>query len=251
MRPVEITKSELASKILNLSPLEISQELNCHPETVRRLLRTYGIKYTKNKLNHKFFQAWSSDMAYILGFLTADGCVSSNRPYIFVEVQRTDEDILRYILDQIQCTNKIYQYKHLDKRSGKVYLSSKIGFHSRQIVSDLNKYSIFPNKTGKHKIDFDIPEQFKWDYIRGFFDGDGSAYHAHDVVNIAFSCQSLEYLYDLQRLINKNGSIEVNGKPPKLKYFGGSARYFYDNMYSKYKFCLERKRQKFINGRML
>ena len=47
------------------------------------------------KYNKDFFKTWSSDMAYILGFMYADGnIIKTKRGTHFIAVYSADEDIL-------------------------------------------------------------------------------------------------------------------------------------------------------------
>jgi hypothetical protein len=246
-KAIPLTKEYLEKIIREKRPEEIAKEFNCHPAIVRKYLKKFGIYWSRNNVAHDFFDSWSSDMAYILGFITADGNVHKKRAYLYVEVARKDECVLEYILSKIYPDGNIYHYEHDDKRTGKKYYSSKIGIFSKQIKNSLLQYSIFPNKTGKHRIDFDIPEEFVGDYVRGFFDGDGSIYKQDNKNYVSiFSCQSVEFLHNLQSLLSLKGTINYDMKPPRLQFGVNESLSLRDILYKNSGFSLARKKERFF-----
>lgn len=245
-RAIPLTKEFLVKAIRERRPEEIAKEFGCHPQIVKNYLKKFDIYWSRNNVVHDFFDAWSSDMAYILGFVTADGNVHKKRAYLFVEVSRKDEYILEYILSKVHTEGKIYHYEHNDKRTGKTYYSSKIGIFSKQIKESLTKYSIFPNKTGKHRINFHIPEEFVGDYLRGFFDGDGSIFKAKDEnTKTTFACQSINFLEDIRKLTQLTGSLDIKGKPPKLTFGLNESFALKEILYKNEGFSLSRKKDRF------
>ena len=68
------------------------------------------------KLNKHFFGSWSCDMAYILGFFTADGSMIANkRGAHYIDFHITDKDLLYKI-------RKIFQSNHkIKKRKQKIF----------------------------------------------------------------------------------------------------------------------------------
>lgn len=60
------------------------------------------------KKDDNFFKKWSPEMAYVIGFFTADGCMIRNkRGAHFIEFQITDKDILIKIRKVLQSNHKI------------------------------------------------------------------------------------------------------------------------------------------------
>jgi len=124
--------------------------------------------------------------------------------------------------------------------------------YSEQIIKELEKYQIFPNKTGRHLLNFDIPSEYFWNYVRGYFDADGSAWinSTSKRINSSITCKSNDFLIELKRRCEDIGSInkiitKKNKKTYTLYYWNMGYRdtiLFRDNIYKGYNFCLERKR---------
>ena len=116
--------------------------------------------------NHHFFKKWSEEMAYILGFITADGNINKTRNSYYLQfcLQKKDEDILKKMRKMLAPKNKFSYYKPENT------LSFKLG--STTIYKDLLKLGITANKTFSVKPP-KIPKAYLRHYLRGFFDGDG------------------------------------------------------------------------------
>lgn len=116
--------------------------------------------------NKKFFKIWSSDMAYILGFLFADGnIVKTKRNTHFVAFYNTDGKLLHEMRDCMQSTHAISIHK---AKLGNVYRMAR----SRQLFEDVKVLGLIPHKAGRMNLP-NIPQKYIGDFIRGYFDGDG------------------------------------------------------------------------------
>ena len=113
-------------------------------------------------LDENFFSQWSPDMAYVLGFWWADGCMKDHRRFSIYQHQK-DSYLLYNILDVMGSNYPV----HNDKRH-----CCYIEISSFKLCNDIvnlggtTKKSLtiqFPN----------VPEIYLRDFIRGLFDGDG------------------------------------------------------------------------------
>jgi hypothetical protein len=114
----------------------------------------------KYKANDDFFKIWSHNMAYVLGFWMADGCMYGKNIIFSQHVK--DKDLLFAIAKEMGATNPVITKGNYSK----LVISSEI------LAKDLVKLG------GKERksldIDFpNIPEEFLPDFIRGLWDGDG------------------------------------------------------------------------------
>lgn len=126
-----------------------------------------GRKYT---LNFDYFKTWSKNMAYILGFIASDGNVCNNRLRISVNIR--DKDVLEKIKDELEYTGVISDT--ITRCKGKEFPVSTITIVSKSLCSDLKELNIVENKSLILNLDGVIPDEYKIDFIRGYFDGDGS-----------------------------------------------------------------------------
>jgi intein-encoded DNA endonuclease-like protein len=126
----------------------------------------------EKKINENFFKKWSLEMAYVLGFFAADGCMMKNkRGAHFIEFQITDKDILLKIRKCLGSNHKISIREEKDncKTRYRLQIGSKI------IFSDLSKLGFTPRKSNTIKFP-SIPDRYFSHFARGYFDGDGNVY---------------------------------------------------------------------------
>jgi len=125
------------------------------------------------KVNRSFFKKWSPEMAYALGFFAADGTmIVNNRGAHFIEFHSTDKELIVMIRNLLESNHKI-SIKNPKGEGHKVAYRIQIG--SKEIFGDLLILGFMPNKS--LILDFPmVPKRFQRDFVRGYFDGDGSVY---------------------------------------------------------------------------
>lgn len=127
---------------------------------------------TKNKhqLNKSFFDVIdSASKAYWLGFIFADGYVSNNNS-LRIELKIEDE---KHLCKFIKSINSDYVVKYR-KDKPTCYLS----INNLQLCNDLRKYGLHQNKSLTTLFpNVLLNNKYIIDFIRGYFDGDGSLYN--------------------------------------------------------------------------
>lgn len=175
----KIYDEEFINKIKSLydegfNTIEITDMLNLKRGIVSYLLREngYQLKHRgpKSKIGREdyFDNIDSADKAYFLGWIMADGNISIyNGQYsIKVHIAYKDKELIDKFLKYIQSTNKT-KLKDGEHPSYYVSLTSK---HMCESLMDLG---VMPQKTGFESFPKNIPSEYKRDFIRGVFDGDG------------------------------------------------------------------------------
>jgi hypothetical protein len=120
--------------------------------------------------NKKFFEEWSAEMTYILGFLFADGnIVQTPRGGYYVAFHSSDKSLLVAMRAAMGSSHKVSQRS---PRSGGVY---RLQIGSKKVFSDLYGLGLTPGKAQRMKFPA-IPRIFLKDFIRGYFDGDGNVW---------------------------------------------------------------------------
>lgn len=204
---------------------------------------------SKYKYNQDFFKTWSHDMAYILGFIMADGCVANKPAKLSIGLNPKDIEILLFITSKLCPNLKIADGKRYDKKYKKWYFSKRIAVCNQEIVKDLQQLSVIPRKTGFEVIPEKCPEEFIMDFIRGFFDGDGCISQVgNKSSSVIIGSASLKILTQIKNRCNLGNIIKKKNKHfwhlqitsfPDVQKF---ASLIYSN-----NFALKRKHDKFVN----
>lgn len=159
----EKTSKKDFSKKYNISLRQLNYILK-EFQIPSQLVRNYSV-------NERYFDNIDNgNKAYLVGYMLADGYVGTedNR----INISSKDFTILEDIRKEIQLEKEVTTgSKGSYKGSSDMY---KIEFTNKQIASRLRKFGIYPHrKTKMKKIPDDIPKKYIWDFIRGYFDGDG------------------------------------------------------------------------------
>lgn len=137
--------------------------------------RTYAeaaVESNQNRALHKnkeYFNVQSHNMAWVLGFLAADGCINKKGNGISISVSSIDREILERIKEDIEIENPIHDFTN---RQGFDY--SELNWTCKEHRAELEKYSIVPRKTFILEPPYKLNKKYWLDYVRGYFDGDGS-----------------------------------------------------------------------------
>lgn len=203
----------------------------------------------KYKYNEDFFKIWSHDMAYILGFIMADGCITGKFARLSIAIHPKDIEILEFINSKICPNLKIGDSKRYDKKYKKWYFTKRINICNQEIVKDLQKLSVVPRKTGLEVIPEQCPKEFVMDFIRGFFDGDGCISQVcNHSSSITIGSASLKILEQIQKTMQLGQIIKKKNKQFWHLQIGGfpNIQQFANSIYNS-NFALKRKYDKFLN----
>lgn len=123
-------------------------------------------------VNHNFFSKWNSDMAYVLGFFAADGCmIKNNRGAHFIEFHITDKEILVAMRRVMKSNHKIA----IRTRNPKHKIGYRIQIGSIKMYKDLQSHGFTSRKSLRLRMP-QVPAKYFGDFVRGYFDGDGCVY---------------------------------------------------------------------------
>lgn len=164
------------------------------------------------KINDRYFaNIDNSNKAYWLGFIAADGYVSCGK--FGIELNYKDDGHLMKFLEDIQSPRPL---KYRTRRNN--IKSVILEIRNANLVKDLEKYNIIPKKTYNLKFP-NIPKNYYRDYIRGFYDGDGTYTHTHkeehkdgkkNVINygeISCVCKCKDFLVHIYKILEENDII--------------------------------------------
>lgn len=164
----------------------------------------------------------TSEKAYWLGFLYADGCITrfyrnEKLKSMSLELTLQDEDGSHLIkLKNALESNVPIQHKVINNK----YKSDRITINCTNMCRDLIKLGCTPAKslTLEFPNNDIIPDEYLRDFIRGYFDGDGGvSYTEGEYYNSArnkfykqyhyrcYFCGNEQFLTELKRVLNLNG----------------------------------------------
>lgn len=123
----------------------------------------------KFEVNDNYFDVQSPNMAYLLGFLAADGTVSKDNNRIKIGLSAVDTDFLEQLRAELQVEKPLLTYE-----TDNGFQVSELIFSSATIKQRLKEYNIVPGKTYTFTFPEKLEKQYYSDFIRGYFDGDGS-----------------------------------------------------------------------------
>ena len=154
-------------------------------------------------VNQKFFTSWTPNMSYVLGLTVADGCIGIKRirkrdgaKQYYFNITSKDKNLLEKVKKAMRGEQKVYR-KSSDYTNEKKYYFIQIGH--QKICNDLIRLGVWPNKTYSLEP-IEVPNEYFPDFVRGFFDGDGSV-----------------YIYK----VNKETQIKVGFVRPNLSFIQG------------------------------
>lgn len=166
----------------NLSIRKIEEKYKVSRVSISKYLEEIGIKttfgnhYRWYSHNYNYFDNIDTEhKAYWLGFLFADGYISNKskncgEDAFGICISKKDKIMLESFLKDIEATNPIIKSPHY----GTQYEDClRVQLTSQKTVDDLQRHGCVKNKTLILEPPKEIDNNFIYDFIRGFFDGDG------------------------------------------------------------------------------
>ena len=202
------------------------------------------------------------EAAYILGFYIADGCLNGNK--FVITLNEKDKEILEKIRDYMSpITKLIYKKETINKQGIVSHPMYSFAFACKEIVNCLENLGLGKNKTYLSKsIKNVIPKELMWDFIRGYWDGDGCISSSnvtknvketsYNYINIGFTIISKDpdILNEMNEFFIEEG-INTHVYPDnKGNYLVGThskseVEKIYNKLYTSSNLFMERKRTKF------
>lgn len=158
---------------------EIAAHFNVSTRAIRQRYEIIGIDVSQLRrpsiyaVNERFFDEWSADMAYVLGFILTDGCVSGNT----VSISQAERAPLEAIKRMMASEHPIRE----DKVAGNTIYALNIG--RKALITALAKRGITEKKSLTVGLP-EVPDAYFPDFLRGIIDGDGWIHPKGYVVTI-------------------------------------------------------------------
>ncbi len=199
-------------------------------------------------VNEKFFSDWSPEMAYILGFIYADG--NMGRDSYKIRIDSKDIQILTDIKSIMDSTHPIQENSNQFGNWYTLMISNK------NIYGDLRKLGVYPNKSLTMRMP-NIPDNYLSHFIRGYFDGDGCIYEVKRKrptpgMEIDFATGSKPFAKAMIEILNNKVHESIKLTNPRKNYYrirgwNKASEAIFNFMYKDSTICLQRKYNKFLD----
>jgi intein-encoded DNA endonuclease-like protein len=160
-------------------------------------------------INEAFFSSWSPEMAYVLGLMMTDGCISKTKNGSYrISLCLNDGDLLRNVVKTMGSDHTVTESKY--QKGMNVFI-----FGREKIAQDLLRLGMKPRKS--LNLEFpNIPWEYLRDFIRGVFDGDGSVFYTKKSQISPLRCKF--YSGSGRFILGLKKSLESLGMPDKRIY---------------------------------
>ena len=256
---MDASKEIVDKYISGESTVKIGKEYQKSPNTIRNILIRNGVKMRNNKENSRkyhindsvFSEINNEEQAYWLGFISADGYVtsSSGNKKIGISISSRDVEHLKKFSSFIESDYPIYNYKvSSGYKIGTEY--SRILITSDKLYNDLVSFGVVEHKTDNLKFPSFLNNELVWHYLRGFCDGDGCITHngnsyALKIMCTKDFCNSL-IIFLKENIIDFKYRIESrkeNSLTISINMYGKSAYQAIYKMYNGNSISLNRKNE--------
>lgn len=209
----------------------------------------------------RFFDQWTEQSAYVLGFLFADGSIGrTNLSHVIIALSIRDMCVLNYLKQVTRSTRDFINHPEWTDDEGYVHKPScRLILSSVVLVKRLMSLGLMPSKTYRDDPFPNVPDEFLPHFIRGYFDGDGTAYISGEGTPGIRFIGTPKFVTGLRdALVRLTGMrearvFETQGKRALWARAGWNAYAdivkFRDFIYPKgFEFCLRRKKSKIDDG---
>ena len=200
----------------------------------------------KYKIYDEFFDNLNPTNVYLIGFLAADGSIQKDGG-IKIGLSTIDKSFLEQIKLLLNSNYPIRDYITKDGFS-----ISEFIFRSEKIKQKLSEFGIVNNKTKTFQFPYNLPKEFYIDFIRGYFDGDGTFCTAGQYCRASLCGYNKQFLQDVVDILENQYNIpkvkiqkDSRGNTYYFQYSQTSAKKLYELFYQNHpKLYLTRKYEK-------
>lgn len=263
----KISKEILEYEYKNCGSMQkMADKLKVSVDSIYKYMKLHNIKYEKKykgiyHCNDNFFKHESSESFYLAGFIAADGSVQYRKYSKILKITLSKKDIshLEKIKEILKSNHPIKEYEvKKSKLINSNHQCVELQIANKQIVDDLKKFNIIPNKTKAYEMpEWLLSHHFLNHFMRGYFDGDGTVTYCglgenRKIAQLNFSILGTEkFIQQYREILFKNckanyAKITKNNSIFKISYSGNNLiKNIYDFLYKNQTISLQRKMSKF------
>lgn len=199
---LDIISQELISGKLNF--VDIGKKVGISRVTVRKYARILNlhkgnsVRLKTHSLNIDYFKEINtSEKAYVLGLLYADGC--NTRRGLQLGLQEEDIDAVAFVKSQLNASNKL---RFIPKAKPTWKNKWELSFKSTDFSNELIRVGCPPAKSLILNFPDFLEESLLPHFVRGYFDGDGSLIK-HGAWRMSFTSSSVNFIESLHKYLSK------------------------------------------------
>lgn len=239
--------------------VEISRDIGRSVHACRTRGQKLGLDGLNNNANVNYFNVDSAEMYYILGYWYADGGIYRKQGGTYFDVASIDRDQIVKIKNAMEIKTSILEDKTNKNTSYRVMVGNK-----KLVNNMVKKFNLPTQKTENITIDEKvIPQEFFYDFLRGYFDGDGSiVYSSYVKKNGRASLAGAKFtgsknvIHSLHTILVNKGyscSLTKDNRTEKsdcwyLELYGDSGRKLLENIYKDPCMFLDRKYFRYLES---
>lgn len=228
-KKANISQEKLKELMQEHTLIEIAEILNVSISTIKRYKKKYGLEINKeisrqrNSIKHSIYnydltyfeKIDNMNKAYLLGFICADGYLTTGRNEFGITVSEKDKNIIEFFKQQLKTNKPIVNIE--DKNNHKAV---ELRINNIKLYQDIQKYGITPKKSLTINIEnviqlAELNEKQISVFLLGYFDGDGCISLAHRKkdnkpyfeMNVLGTLETINYF---KQYFNNHGSIRQN-----------------------------------------
>lgn len=225
---------------------QLSKEIEISTYRLKKMLIAEGIhirsKEEQNKYspqNQRKYEVWDEFFnelnptnVYLMGFLAADGSIQKDGG-IKIGLSTIDRPFLEKVRIILHSNYPIRDYLTKDGFSVSEFI-----FRSEKIKQKLAEYGIVNNKTKTFSFPYNLPKELYIDFIRGYFDGDGTFCIAGQYRRASLCGYNQQFLQDVVNILENQYNIPAvkiqkdnRGNTYYFQYSQTSAKKLYELFY--------------------
>lgn len=197
------------------------------------------LNYSMFHLQRKASAEWCPNLAYAIGLIASDGCLDKDRRHIYFVSK--EPELISHFKTALRISNKPSEIIRKPKEYEKERRYFRISFGDKVFYHFLNTIGLTSAKS-KTIASVHIPFEFFPDFLRGFFDGDGTFYTFWDTrwpnsfgFKTSFASASLPFIHWLRTILNERydlaGVIHRGAGVYNLEYAKGASHALFSIMY--------------------
>lgn len=229
----------------------------CHNIFIKQTVqfKRNGCNYcVKKHINEDYFKEIDCEnKAYYFGLLWADGYCSLEHKIMKIDLQDRDIDILQKLNEDIESSLPLTSYIAKANQSfrPKDEIVRRLAITNINFIKNLTDKGLVAHREDSHFPFEYVRKEFWFDFIRGYFDGNGSIADCH-VVNICGGTVILDDIgnildeYEIKHNYHRRRPNNLSNNTLYIRGGKDSCKKFLDLMYKNATVYLNRKYEKYL-----